>query len=72
MRPKAIPPMALAMSADITGSATSCFESANSFWIDSSAKLKRRKSVASSIHPSCAAKSARQAFLSTPSMKAAV
>jgi hypothetical protein len=49
----AIPPIALAMSAAVTGSVTSLFESPNSVRIESSAKLKRRKSVASIIHPSC-------------------
>ncbi len=60
-RPKTMPPMALAISAADTVSPIVPFVVANSFCIGTSAYVKRRKSIASSIHPICAAASARQA-----------
>ena len=64
-RPKRIPPAELATSATEVSPPIVALERANSFWMGTMAKVNRRKSIASSIQPSCAAKSARQAFRST-------
>ena len=56
-----MPPIALAISATEVSAPIVAFESPNSSRIGRTAKVKSRKSIASSIQPSCAAKSARHA-----------
>src|SRR5690242_9466027 len=65
IRPKEIPPIAPAISATDVRPPIVALESPNSFWMGTMAKVNRRKSIESSIQPSCAAKSARQALRST-------
>src|SRR4051812_41377276 len=64
-RPNAMPPAALAISATDDSTPIVALVRPNSFWICTTAYVKRRKSIASSIQPSCAAKSARHARRST-------
>ena len=63
-----MPPIALAISATEVSAPIVPFESPNSSRIGITAKLNSRKSIASSIHPSCAANSARHARRSTAKM----
>src|SRR4051794_31405891 len=63
-----MPPAAPAISATEVSAPIVPFARWNSSRIGMTAKLKRRKSMASSIQPSCAAKSARHARRSTSKM----